>query len=422
MIRTTDIMKNSNLVHNLRRHSYEMDRVQDQLATGRKIRTPADDPSAATNQMYFRTRVSELDQFNDNLTDAKSRLNHTDGELARVTDILQRVRVLTVQASNGIYQGDDGFELKNAIAKEIDQHLRSLIEIGNGRDQTGRPLFGGHVTDRPPFEAVEASLPGLKGVDTKQFITTVRYRGDIGKRLQEVERSQYIDVNIPGNKAFWGTNMTITSGVDASGYTAASDQAFKIDGVEIRVAAGDALDDIIDKINNAGLDVKASKVGQDNLSLHTNSPHQVWLEDVEGGTALRDLGLVSDRGPQPPDNYAETAIVSGASVFDVLIKLRNDLMTRDQLEIGGRDLGNIDEALKNVLRYRSEVGARQNRVDEHAKRVAWDKSHMQELLAENEGIDFPEAITNLKWLETIHQYALNVGSRVIRPQLMDFLR
>lgn len=98
------------------------------------------------------------------------------------------------------------------------------------------------------------------------------------------------------------------------------------------------------------------------------------------------------------------------------------MLSGDQLEIGGRDLGNIDETMKNVLRFRSEVGAKQNRMDEHTKRVAWDKTYMQELLGKSEGIDFPETIMNLKWLETVHNYALNVGSRIIRPSLIDFLR
>jgi len=44
------------------------------------------------------------------------------------------------------------------------------------------------------------------------------------------------------------------------------------------------------------------------------------------------------------------------------------------------------------------------------------------LLAKNEGIDFPETIMNLKWIENVFNYSLNVGSRIIRPTLMDFLR
>ena len=108
-------MKNNTLVSNVNRHQYEMDKVQNQLATGQRIRQPSDDPGAATNQMFFRTRVEELDQFQANIEDGHSRLMLMDGELDRVGAIFQRVRVLAVQASNGIYQGDNAFELKNAI-------------------------------------------------------------------------------------------------------------------------------------------------------------------------------------------------------------------------------------------------------------------------------------------------------------------
>ncbi len=421
-MRITNIMRNDNLVRTLGRQQSDMDKVQQQLATGQRINRPGDDPSGATNQMFFRTRVDELGRFEGNIDDAKSRLNMMDGELDRVSSIMQRVRVLAVQASNGIYQGDNGFELKNAIAREIDQHLRSLIDIANGRDAVGQPLFGGHVVERQPFEPVQSNIRGLKGIEIENQIINVEYRGDIGQQLREVERGEYIPVNLPGNKVFWGTNVTVTGSVDNSGYIATTDQVFKVDGVEIRVAAGDTINDVIDKINSANLEVKASKIGQDNISLHTTSPHEIWLEDVEGGTVLRDIGLVNPEKGDPPNNFAETARVSGLSVFDVLIKFRNDLLASDQLEVSGRDLGNLDESMNNVLRYRAEIGARVNRVEEHQKRVAWDKGYMQEMLANSEGVDVPEAIMNLKWLESVNAYAMNVGARIIRSTLMDFLR
>ena len=422
MIRITGQIQNNSLVRNIQRHQFEMDQVQNQLSTQRKINRPGDDPGNATNQMFFRTRVEELGQFEQNIDEAKARLNLMDGEVDRVGSIFQRVRQLAVQASNGIYQGDNGFELKHAIAEEIDQHLRAMIDIANGRDGTGKPLFGGHVVDRPPFEPIASNIRGLQGLQLEGQIINVEYRGDIGEQLREVERDQYIGVNLPGNHVFWGTNMTITGSVDNSGYVAGTDQTFKIDGIEIRVAAGDTINEIIDKINNANIQVKASKIGQDYISLHTTAPHEIWLEDAGGGTVLRDIGLINPDKAQPPNNFSDTARVSGLSIFDVLIKLRNDLLAADQLEISGRDLANLDEALNNVLRHRSQVGARQNRLEEHEKRTSWDKMFMTELLAKSEGIDIPESIMNLKWLETVHQYALGVGARVIRPTLMDFLR
>ena len=103
--------------------------------------------------------------------------------------------------------------------------------------------------------------------------------------------------------------------MDNSAYTALSEQSFRIDGREIKVALGDTIDDIIEKINNASLEVRAHKVGQDNISLHTTAPHQIWLEDVGSSTVLKDIGLLSYEPLAAPNNYAETARLSGFKRF-----------------------------------------------------------------------------------------------------------
>jgi flagellar hook-associated protein 3 FlgL len=141
MIRITNMMQNNTLIRNLNRQQVSFDETQNQLATGLKIRRPSDDPSVATNQMFFRSRINELNQFEENITDGYQRLKHVDGVLDRMGDIFQRVRVLAVQAANGIYQGDKGFELEVAVGKEIDQHLRAIVDLANSRDATGQPVL-----------------------------------------------------------------------------------------------------------------------------------------------------------------------------------------------------------------------------------------------------------------------------------------
>ena len=54
---------------------------------------------------------------------------------------------------------------------------------------------------------------------------------------------------------------------------------------------------------------------------------------------------------------------------------------------GGRDLEALDSALENILRYRSEIGARMNRMELHAKRLDSDEMYTMELLAKNESLD-----------------------------------
>ncbi|MCS6971442.1 MAG: flagellar hook-associated protein 3 [Leptospiraceae bacterium] len=417
-MRITDLMKNNTLLSTLNRHQLHFDKTERELATGSKIQFPSSDPVGAASQMLYRGRLAELEQYERNVGEAKDRLNLMDGQLDRVGEIFQRMRYLTVQAANGT---NSNFELKEAVAKEINQHLLALIDIANTKDATGRALFGGSVIERDPFLPIFSHLQ-TAGIDQGNAVIGVQYQGDIQVQSREIERHETMEITLPGNRVFWGTNMSIASNKDSSGYVAQGDQLIAINGVRIRISAGDTINDIIDKINTAPVEVRASKGSQDDIILTSKSPHQIWLEDLEGGTVLQDLGLIDGANPEPPNNYSPTATVSGLSIFEVVIMLRDDLIKGDIKLVGGRDLEALDSALENILRYRAEVGARVNRLEQHEKRIAWDTTYTKELLAKNESVDVVQAIVDLKWLEAVHAYALRVGAGIIKQTLMDFLR
>lgn len=420
MQRVTNQMINNTMIFNLNKHQQEMDKMQDMLATGKNVQFPRDNPVAATNQMLYKTALVEIEQYIKNIDESKSKLSEVDTALQSVIRIFQRLRVLAVQGAHGIYTS---FERKEAAATEINQMLEELVTIANSRGATGKPIFGGFQTGTEnipdPFVPIYQTLTaGNQG----NAMIGVQYRGNIGKIMREVATGEYLDVNVPGNWAFWATNQVLSANRDVSQYRALATQSFKIDGVSIQVAAGDTIDMVIDKINNAGLSVKASLGARNNLVLETTVPHAIWLEDEGSGTFLRDAGMVNPDFPNPPNNVDPTVLVSGMSIFDMVIQLRDDLVRGDQELVGGRDLGLIDMALDNVLRHIAAVGAKENRIEELAKRSEYAKSNILDILAKSEGIDFPETIMNFRWLESVHNYALAVGARSIKPTLMDFLR
>lgn len=420
MQRITNQMLNNTLNYNLNNHQVLMDKSQDKLGTGKNVRIPRDNPISTTNQMIYRSRMTEIDQYLSNIDESKSRLSEVDAVLQSTLRIFHRIRVLTVQGANGIYTS---FERKEAVATEINQMLEEMVSIANTKGATGRSVFGGHQTGSQeipdPFVPVYQTLTAGNQGDV---MTGVEYRGNTGSIIREVANGEYIDVSIPGNQVFWATNQILTSSKDSGLYASETNQIFRIDGREINVSAGDNLDIIIDKINQAGLSVRASKGGRNNLILETTTPHQIWLEDAGSGRVLKDLGLVNTNSPNPPNNIDPTVITGGMSVFEMMIQLRDDLVRGDQELIGGRDLGLIDMGLENILKNVASIGARQNRVDELSKRTEFAKANVLELLSKTEGIDVAEEIMNFKWLESVHQYALAVGARTIRPTLMDFLR
>jgi flagellar hook-associated protein 3 FlgL len=420
MNRITNAMLNNTMIYNLQRHQTDMDNIQDQLATGRNVRVPRDNPIAATNQMLYRSRLSEVNQYISNINESQSRLNEVDSAVQSIVNMMHRIRVLAVQGAHGIYSN---FELKEAVAAEINQLLEEIVNVANSKGSTGRSIFGGYKTgteDQPnPFVPIYMTLTAGRQGDA---MIGVEYRGDIGGHTREVGLGNYMDVNLPGNTVFWATNQVLTSNIDASEYSATSNQVIKIDGKEILISAGDNLDIIIDKINNAGLSLSASKGGLNNLMLASTTPHQIWLEDKGSGTVLQDLGFINKSFPQPPNNIDSTVTIGGMSIFEMIIQVRDDLVRGDHELVGGRDLGLIDMGMDNLLKYLANIGAKQNRMEQAAKKSEFEKGNLTEILAKNEGIDYAETIMNYKWLESVHQYALSVGARTIRPTLMDFLR
>ena len=74
MQRVTNQMINNTMIHNLNRHQAEMDKTQNMLGTGKNVRFPRDNPIATTSQMIYQSRLTEVDQYIQNLGEAKSRV------------------------------------------------------------------------------------------------------------------------------------------------------------------------------------------------------------------------------------------------------------------------------------------------------------------------------------------------------------
>ena len=416
MFRVTTGMLNDTMLYNVQTNLQRMDRVQDQIATGKKAHLPHLDPGGVTNSMLFKSRITELDKFTANVADADSRLQFYDTALDSTGQILHRLRELAVQQANGIFNADDR---KNA-ASEVDQLLRQLIDIGNTRYKN-ETIFSGHKSTTLPFKVYMEKVPG----SPHGMINRVEYQGDIGRQTREIEQLQYIDTNLVGNKVFWGDNMTVHSSTPGTNYTAARDQVFRINNVPIDIKAGDNLRVIVQKINDANLPVHASidnTRGANLLVIETTDPHQLWVEDIKGGTIMQDLGIIGLGSNIPPQNFSTTARVSGGSMFDQVIAFRNALLVNDQKTIGGLHLAKLDEAVRQISRYRGEVGALSSRMDAVKRRLVTDQVYMKDILSKTEDVDMAEATTNLKMLEFVHKASLQVGSRVIPPTLLDFLR
>lgn len=416
MYRVTTGMLKDTMLYNLNTANRKQKRIQNQIATGKKAAFPHQDPSGVVNSMLYKSRLTELSQFKHNIQDGDSRLKFYDAALESTSDILLRLKELSVQAANGTYNAND----RKIASREVDQLLHQMIEIANTRYK-GETIFSGFKTNEVPFKTHMEKVEGWPHA----LVNRVEYKGDIGQHKREIEQLQYVDVNMTGNTVFWGENMTVSSTTPGTDYRAPNDQTFRIDGEEIQVSAGDTLPMVVQKINDSHIAVQASidnTRGTNLLVLEATDPHQLWVEDIRGGTVMQDLGLIARGSNTPPKNFSATARIDGGSMFDQVIEFRNALLENDLEGLGSGHMESIDRAIKHISRHRGELGALSARLDSVNKRLHMDEVHMTDVLSKTEDVNMAEAMTELKMSEFVKKSAMQIGGRVIPATLLDFLR
>lgn len=141
-MRITNNMLVNNMINNIGTNLDRMQKYQNQLATGKKITVPSDDPIVAARALKLRTDVSKIEQYQSNAEDAQSWMDVTESSLGSIGDVLQRVRELAVQAANGTNTQSD----TEKIAEEVSQLKTQLVHLGN-TTYAGRYIFSGYKTD-----------------------------------------------------------------------------------------------------------------------------------------------------------------------------------------------------------------------------------------------------------------------------------
>ena len=226
-------------------------RTQQQIGTGRRILTPADDPIAAARALEVTQSQSINTQYGVNRQHAKSSLGAVEGTLSSVTSLLQDVKTTVIAAGNGTLNDvDRGF-----LATELRGRFEALLGLANSRDAQGNYLFSGFQTATPPFTE---TTPGV-----------VQYAGDLGQQLLQVDATRQIAASSPGQTVFQGggqdvfqtlndlitlLNTPATAGLTAGLATANSNVDLALDNVlTIRASGGSRLQEL-DALDNAGED------------------------------------------------------------------------------------------------------------------------------------------------------------------------
>lgn len=105
----------------LQQVSRELDKSFEKLASGERINKAGDDASGLAVSEKMRTQINGLHQAERNAQNGLSFIQVTEGSLHQINDILQRIRMLAVQAANGIYSSHDRMQIQVEVSQLIDE-------------------------------------------------------------------------------------------------------------------------------------------------------------------------------------------------------------------------------------------------------------------------------------------------------------
>lgn len=173
-------------VFNMNNRQSELTNLQNQLGTGRRILTPADDPVSSARSLDLSQSQSLNSQYITNVKYANDNMNLTESNLQHAVEVIQSIQQLAVQSGSPALTSKE----KKLIDADIQGKYQELLALANTTDGNGLYLFSGFKGDTKPFN--------------EQSFGDVRYDGDQGQRSVQISPSRQIPVSDSGSNIFVG--------------------------------------------------------------------------------------------------------------------------------------------------------------------------------------------------------------------------
>ena len=172
----------------------ELYKTQNQLSTGRRILTPADDPIGASEALEISQSKEINTQFLENQADARVQLTFSEQVVGGVGERLTRIMEQAAEAGNLMKTPAE----RGMIAAELKLNLESIIGFANSQDGTGKYLFSGNTSTTEPFETNPVNPPAPFDLANRY----VNYQGDAGNPTLQVTASKTMPVAMNGIEVF----------------------------------------------------------------------------------------------------------------------------------------------------------------------------------------------------------------------------
>lgn len=400
---STSMLYNVN-VANINRQQSAVLHTQQQLSTGRRVVSPSDDPVAAARALEVSQSIARVELQAKNQGTAMDALKNLDSQLGAIGDVLDYVRERVVQAGNGSLSTED----KQAIATDIRAQFESLLNLSNTKDAEGEYLFSGYMGDTQPFSG---------------NIASVAYQGDQGVRTLQISNTRHIPTSVSGNELFMnirsvnGAFSTASNSMTAliSDGTVSGPQPYNGEQYGIRFTSATTFEvfDTAADPTMAGAPLSTGTYVEG---------AQIFLPDPgDASTAQIQVSIAGN--PAVGDSFS----VTPGNTTDMFGILQNVVVGLENAEGEGYEwmisdaLGQLDNALENVLRLRSQVGSRQVEVEALENIGADLKIQYADRMERLVGLDWVQAISDFQQQNTYLEASRNTFSKISGLSLFNFI-
>ncbi|MGB5324058.1 MAG: flagellar hook-associated protein FlgL [Pseudomonadales bacterium] len=381
--------------------------TQQQISSGKRLLSTADDPVAATRIQKLETQLAVSGQFQRNIDLAENRLAQIEQSLSSIESVITRTRELVVQSGNGALTNNE----RRLIALEIETRTVELEDLLNTRDANGNYIFAGFMVDKKPFEKVDGAY---------------QYAGDDGQQLIQISSDASIAISLPGGDLFNNIPLennnvlasTLSPGASSLAVTFAevSDQAVFDAGFP---------EDYVVEFN----DINAVAPPAQNYSISRRSDGAVLaanqLYDPVAGISFNGITVEATGSPLPGDQILLEAINKG-NLLTTVERISRDMSRQptgpDREAFVNDALNNLDAVQDKLLAARAQAGARLNTLETTRSAELDRELGYQEILSDIRDLDYAEAISNLSFLSFTLEAAQQSFARVASLSLFNFLR
>jgi flagellar hook-associated protein 3 FlgL len=405
MMRVSTYMLFASGERNIVERQREVLATQTQLASGKRINAPADDPLGAADATSIRTYLAQFEQFKENQGHARYLLSLGEGALAQFVGAVQDVQEKLVAAGNGAYADDD----RRMIAQELEGVLARMVGLANSSDGAGGYLFAGARENAAPFA---------------QTGNAVAFHGDEILQRLEVSRDRFQQVKFSGDALFMKMrpgNGTFTTAAAAGNAGSAWIDPGSVQNptlltglpytIQFTVAGGTTTYQVVRQDGSGSPPVVASGT--------YTSPATIDFDGIRvtitGAPANGDIFHVAPSGFR---SIFETL----AQAIDALRQPAGNAAGRAKLTtaLAGAQ-ASVAQALDHLLLKRADIGAALAELDAYASLNDERTLDYQGRLSAIEDLDYAKGVAELSRRQTGFDAAVRSYSAISRLSLFDYL-